>query len=222
MWCVPKLTDEFRMRMEDVVDLYEKPFNEKEPVICFDEKSKQLIEDSRKGKGAKPGKISIRDYEYVRKGTSNIFVAIEPKGGKRLTEVTKRRTKEDYANFLQKLIAKYADAEVIHLVQDNLNTHSEKLLITAFREEQTQKMMERLKFHFTPKHASWLNMAEIEIGILSRQCLKRRIANRKELKEEVSAWENRSNKAKRTITWKFTTKKAQQTFPSLYRTELKA
>lgn len=222
MWCIPKLTDEFKKRMEDVIDLYEKPFDGKEPVICFDEKSKQLLQDSRKGKRVKPGKIAVRDYEYVRKGTSNIFVAIEPKGGKRLTEVTKRRTKEDYANFLKKLVTKYPEAEVIHLVQDNLNTHSEKSLIVAFGEKETQKMMKRLKFHFTPKHASWLNMAEIEIGILSRQCLKRRIADQEELTEEVLAWENRSNKAKRTITWKFTTEKAQQTFPRLYRTELKA
>lgn len=208
--------------MEDVIDLYEKPFDKKEPVICFDEKSKQLLEDSRTGKVAKPGNIAIRDYEYVRKGTSNIFVAIEPKGGKRFTEVTKRRTKVDYADFLKRLIAKYAHAEVIHLVQDNLNTHSEKSLIVAFGEEETRKIMKRLKFHFTPKHASWLNMAEIEIGILSRQCLKRRIANQKELTEEVSAWENRSNKTKRTITWKFTTEKARQTFPGIYTTELKA
>lgn len=221
MWCIPKLTDEFRIRMEDVINLYEKPFNKKEPVICFDEKSKQLLEDSRKGKEMKPGKIAIRDYEYVRNGTSNIFVAIEPKGGKRFTEVTKRRTKEDYAHFLKKLIAKYPHAEFIHLVQDNLNTHHEKSLIVAFGEEESQKMMKRLKFHFTPKHASWLNMAEIEIGILSRQCLKRRIADQNELTEEVSAWEKRSNEAKRAITWKFTTEKAQQTFPGLYKTELK-
>lgn len=210
------------MRMEDVINLYEKPFNRKEPVICFDEKSKQLLEDSRKGKGVQPGKIAIRDYEYVRKGTSNIFVAIEPKGGKRLTKVTKRRTREDYADFLKKLIAKYPDAGLIHLVQDNLNTHHEKSLIVTFGKEKTRKMMKRLKFHFTPKHASWLNMAEIEIGILSRQCLKRRIASRKELTEEVSAWEKRSNEAKRTIAWKFTAEKAKQAFPNLYTTELKA
>lgn len=207
--------------MEDVIDLYGKPFNEKEPVICFDEKSKQLLEDSRKGKGVKPGKIAIRDYEYIRKGTVNIFVSIEPKGGKRFTEVSKRRTKEDYANFLKKLIGQYPHAKMIHVVQDNLNTHHEKSLVVTFGEEETKKMMKRLKFHFTPKHASWLNMAEIEIGILSRQCLKRRIADQKELTQEVSAWEKRSNKAKRTITWKFTTEKAQQIFPSLYKTELK-
>ncbi len=207
--------------MEDVIDLYGKPVDEKEPVVCFDEKSKQLLEDSRIGKGVMPGKIAVRDYEYVRKGTANIFVAIEPKSGKRLTEVTKRRTKKDYAKFLKKLIAKYPHAEVIHLVQDNLNTHSEKSLVFAFGEEKAKQMMRQMKFHFTPKHASWLNMAEIEIGILSRQCLKRRIPERSELQSEVLAWEKRSNKAKRTITWKFTTEKAQKIFPGLYKTEFK-
>lgn len=221
MWCIPKLTDEFKERMEDVIDLYAKPLNEREPVVCFDEKSKQLLADSRIGKGVMPGKIAIRDYEYVRKGTANIFVAVEPKAGKRFTEVTQQRTKKDYAKFLKKLIAKYPQAEVIHLVQDNLNTHSAKSLAIAFGQENAGKIMRRLKFHFTPKHASWLNMAEIEIGVLSRQCLKRRISKKNQLQSEVLAWQKRSNKAKRTITWKFTTEKARKTFPSLYRTEFK-
>lgn len=207
--------------MEDVLELYAKPLNGKEPVVCFDEKSKQLLEDSRKGKEVRPGKIAIRDYEYVRKGTANIFVAIEPKAGKRFTKVTKRRTKKDYAEFLEKLIEKYPRAEMIHLVQDNLNTHSEKSLVVVFGEEKAKQMMSRMKFHFTPKHASWLNMAEIEIGVLSRQCLKRRISESRKLRREVLTWEKRSNKAKRTITWKFTTEKAQKTFPSLYKTEFK-
>ena len=207
--------------MEDVLDLYGKPLDENEPVVCFDEKSKQLLEDSRAGKRIIPGKIAIRDYEYVRKGTANIFVAVEPKAGKRFTEVTKRRTKKDYAKFLQKLIAKYPHADVIHLVQDNLNIHSEKSLIVAFGLEKANKMMRRLRFHFTPKHASWLNMAEIEIGVFSQQCLTRRISERKKLQSEVLAWQKRSNKAKRTITWKFTTARAQKIFPSLYETEFK-
>ncbi len=221
MWCIPKLTDEFKKRMEDVLDLYGKPFNEKEPVICFDEKSKQLLEDSRAGKGAMPGKIALRDYEYVRKGTANIFVAVEPKAGKRLTKVTRRRTKKDYAKFLKKLIEKYPYAEMIHLVQDNLNTHSEKSLVVAFGEEKAKQIMRRVKFHFTPKHASWLNMAEIEIGVLSRQCLKRRMPEYHALECEVLAWEKHNNKARRTINWKFTSKKARKVFPSLYETEFK-
>lgn len=207
--------------MEDVINLYGKPFNEKEPVICFDEKSKQLLSDSHAGKGAVPGKVAIRDYEYVRKGVANIFVAIEPRAGKRFTEVTKRRTKEDYAKFLKKLISKYPHAKVIHLVQDNLNTHSEKSLVSVFGEQGAEKMMRRIQFHFTPKHASWLNMAEIEIGVLSRQCLKRRIPQRDELKREVLAWEKRSNQGKRTIIWKFTPEKVRKAFPLLYNTGLK-
>ena len=221
MWCIPKLTDEFKERMENLIELYLKQLNPTEPVICLDEKSKQLLEDSRMGKGVMPGKIAIRDYEYVRKGTANIFAAIEAKAGKRLMAVTKRRTKRDYAKFLKKLIAKYPHADVIHLVQDNLNTHSEKSLVAAFGQEKAHQMMRQLKFHFTPKHASWLNMAEIEIGILSRQCLRRRISGIKELQREVSAWEKRSNKVKRTITWKFTTEKAQKIFPGLYKPEFK-
>lgn len=221
MWCIPKLTDEFKERMEDLLDLYAKPFNKKEPVVCFDEKSKQLLADSRIGKGVMPGKIAIRDYEYVRNGTANIFVAVEPKAGKRLTEVTKRRTKQDYAIFIKNLIEKYPHAEIIHLVQDNLNTHNEGSLIVAFGKRKTKQIMRRIKFHPTPKHASWLNMAEIEIGVLSRQCLKRRISTREKLQREVMSWERQSNKAKRIITWKFTAQKAQKTFPSLYKIKFK-
>ncbi len=148
-------------------------------------------------------------------------MAIEPKAGKRFTEVTKRRTKEDYAYFLEKLISKYPYARMIHLVQDNLNTHHEKSLLFTFGKKKMKQMMNRMKFHFTPKHASWLNMAEIEIGVLSRQCLKRRIPKYDELQKEVLAWEKRSNKAKRIITWKFTTEKAQKVFPALYEAEFK-
>lgn len=207
--------------MEDVIELYGKPFNAKEPVICFDEKSKQLMEDFRKGKGIMPGKTAVRDYEYVRKGTANIFIAVEPKAGRRFTEVTERRTKKDYASFLQKLIDQWPQAEHIHLVQDNLNIHQEKSLILAVGKTKTSKLMRKVKFHFTPNHASWLNMAEIEIGVLARQCLKRRIPNLNYLKREVRAWEWQSNKAKRKITWNFTPQKARTTFSALYHTELK-
>ena len=144
MWCVPKLTPEFKERMEDLLDLYAKLFNPKEPVICLDEKSKQLLEDSRPGSEVAPGKIAIRDYEYVRKGTANIFVAVEPKGGKHYTAVTKRRTKKDYAIFLKDLIESYPLADRIHVVQDNLNTHSEKSLIVAFGERRAKKVMKRV------------------------------------------------------------------------------
>lgn len=216
MWCIPKLNEEFRERMEDVLDLYAKGYDEKNPVVCLDEKSKQLLADSRGGKGMMPGKIAILDYEYVRKGTRNIFVAVEPKGGKHFTEVTARRTKEDYAKFLFHLTKAYTAADCIHIVQDNLNTHSEKSLIATFGLRKTRSMMKRIKFHFTPKHASWLNMAEIEIGILSQQCLKGRIPSAEVLKKEVAAWTTHCNKYLRKIKWKFDTEKAKKTFPQLY------
>ncbi len=216
MWCIPKLTAEFKERMENLIELYMKPLDPKEPVVCLDEKSKQLLEDSRYGMSMKPGKTRVRDYEYVRKGTANIFVGVEPKGGKHFVEVTKRRTKQDYATFIQTLVKHYPEADYIHIVQDNLNTHSEASLMVTFGKRKTKKIMKRIKFHFTPRHASWLNMAEIEIGVLARQCLKRRIPNMEMLTQEVSAWEKQQNEDKRLINWKFDKEKAQKVFPSLY------
>lgn len=216
MWCIPKLTPEFKERMENLIDLYLKPFDPKEPVICLDEKSKQLLEDSRRHLEPAPGKTAIRDYEYVRKGTANIFVAVEPKKGRHYTEVTERRTKRDYAVFFQNLIKSYPAADRIHIVQDNLNIHSKKSLIATFGKRKTEKIMKRIEFHFTPKHASWLNMAEIEIGLLSRQCLKRRIPSIEILDEEVRIWSNKQNQIKRKISWRFDRKKARTIFPSLY------
>lgn len=216
MWCIPKLTHEFKERMENLLDLYMKAFDPKEPVICLDEKSKQLLKDSHAGLSIQPGKIAIRDYEYVRKGTANIFVAVEPKGGKHYTKVTQRRTKQDYAKFLQDLIEYYPEAEHIHIVQDNLNTHREESLIAAFGKRKTKQIMKRIEFHFTPKHASWLNMAEIEIGVLSRQCLKRRIPAMETLHREVQLWEDQQNQTQRKINWTFDREKAQKIFPSLY------
>ncbi|MFA4814562.1 MAG: IS630 family transposase [Candidatus Gracilibacteria bacterium] len=202
--------------MENLLELYNKPRDVLHPVVCLDEKSKQLLEDSRLGKSSLPGEIAIRDYEYVRKGTRNIFVAVEPKGGRHFTKVTARRTKKDYAEFLAELVIEYPAAEILHIVQDNLNTHSEKSLLLAFGKRKTKQMMKRIKFHFTPKHASWLNMAEIEIGILSRQCLKGRIPSEEKMKREVSAWTKDRNKKGSLIKWGFGTDKAKIAFPTLY------
>jgi len=203
--------------MEDVLDLYAEPFDPKRPVVCLDEKSKQLLADSRPSMPAKPGKVAIQDYEYVRKGTRNIFVAVEPKAGKHVTEVTAQRKKEHYAAFLERIITQeYPDAECIRFVQDNLNIHTEKSLIHAFGKRKTKRLMERAEFHFTPKHASWLNMAEIEIGILDRQCLNRRLPSAERMTTEVQAWTKQRNKRKDTITWKYTKEKARKTFPTLY------
>jgi hypothetical protein len=217
MWCIPKLTPEFKERMEDVLDLYAEPFDPKRPVVCLDEKSKQLLADSRPSMCAAPGKVAIQDYEYVRKGTRNIFVAVEPKGGNHITEVTVQRKKEHYAAFLEHIIMQeYPDADCIRIVQDNLNIHTEKSLIHAFGKRKTKRLMKRVEFHFTPKHASWLNMAEIEIGILDRQCLNRRLPTAEKMTTEVRAWTGRRNKHKCKITWKYTKQKARKTFPSLY------
>ncbi len=216
MWCIPKLTPEFRERMEDLLDLYEKPYDPKRPVVCLDEKAKQLLAEVREPRPAKPGRLAQRDYEYKRCGTCCIFIAVEPKGGKRLTQVRKRRTARDYAWFLRKLEREYPDADVIRLVQDNLNTHCKKSLIETFGEKEGEELFNRFRFHFTPKHASWLNMAELEIGALEGQCLDRRIPNMEIMRREVRAWERRRNKQKKGIKWGFTKEEAQETFPELY------
>ncbi len=202
--------------MENLLELYMKPLTSKEPVVCLDEKSKQLLEDSRSGMPAESGKTAVRDYEYVRKGTANIFGGVEPGSGRHYAKITKRRTKADYAEFITDLIGPYPQGDCVNIVQDNLNTHREESFVAAFGKRKTEKIMRRVKFHFTPKHASWLTMAEIEIGILARPCLKRRIPSMEMLTHEVLAWVNRQNEAKRTINWKFGKENAQKVFPSLY------
>lgn len=216
MWCIPKLTPEFKERMEDILTLYAKPYDPKEPVVCQDEKSKQLLADSRPSLPAVPGKSGVQDYEYVRKGTANIFVAVEPLPGKRLTEVTAHRKKTDYALFIEQLIAAYSEADTIHLVQDNLNIHFIASLIEAFGLRKALRLWKRLTPHYTPKHASWLNMAEIEINAIGAQCLDRRIGSIEELKREVQACTHRRNRERRVITWTFTPEKAREKFPTLY------
>ena len=220
MWCIPKLTPEFKERMEDILTLYAKPYDPKEPVVCLDEKSKQLLADSRPSRPTAPGKIAIQDYEYVRKGTANIFVAVEPKGCRRITEVTKHRKKPDYAAFAERLIHAYPDAKTIHFVQDNLNIHFIGSLIEKFGLRKARRLWRRITPHYTPKHASWLNMAEIEINCFGTQCLNRRIASIEELDREVRACTKRRNESRSTIKWKYTTEKAQKDFPTLYLNEL--
>jgi hypothetical protein len=216
MWCIPKLTPEFKERMEDILTLYAKPYDPKEPVVCQDEKSKQLLADSRPSLPTVPGKSAVQDYEYVRKGTANIFVAVEPLAGKRVTKVTKCRKKPDYALFIEELIATYAKAKTIHLVQDNLNIHFIGSLIEAFGVRKAKRLWKRLTLHYTPKHASWLNMAEIEINAIGAQCLDRRIDSMEKLRTEVRACTTRRNEKCSKITWKFTPEKAREKFPTLY------
>lgn len=205
MWCIGKLTEEYRQRMYDLLDLYARPFRPEEPVVCLDEKSKQLLGDSRAPLPIRPGTPVRRDYEYVRGGTCNLFVAVEPLGGKRTVVVTDHRTKADFVAFVQHLLEKvYAKARRVHLVMDNLNTHFRKCFEEVLGVRKAKALLRCVVFHYTPKHASWLNMAEIEIGILDRQCLDRRLPNRDILVAEVDAWQQRRNADKRGIAWSFT------------------
>ena len=211
MWCIGVLTEEYRRRMYDVLALYARPYRAQEPVICIDEKSKQLIRDSRRPLSMKPGMPAKCDYEYVREGTCNVFVAVEPKGGRRTIEVTERRTKPDFVGFVRQLLEHtYASAKKVHLVLDNLNTHFRSCFEEVLGRSAAHALLRRVEFHHTPKHASWLNMAEIEIGILDRQCTGRRIGDEARLCSEVLAWEQRRNQARCRIEWKFTRQDADQ------------
>lgn len=205
MWCIGKLTEEYRHRMYDLLALYAKPLCRDEPVVCIDEKSLQLIGHSRQALPIAPGAPRKEDYEYSRNGTTNLFVAVEPKAGQRIVCVTQRRTKVDFVAFVDELLTgAYAKARRIHLVLDNLNTHFRKCFEDVLGKRSAEKLLRRVVFHYTPKHASWLNMAEIEIGILSRQCLDRRIQNRELLELEVAAWQRDRNEVQKTIEWTFT------------------
>lgn len=205
MWCIGKITSEYRERMYGLLDLYKKPYDADEPVICVDEKSKQLLKQTRTPLTGQPGVVAKEDYEYQRAGTRNIFIAVEPKGGKRRVEVTARRTKVDLVNFVGTLVnGAYAGAKKVHVVWDNLNTHFRGSFVEVLGEAAATALLARVEFHYTPKHASWLNMAEIEIGVLERQCTGRRLGTEAMLQSEVAAWEHRRNEAKETIEWKFT------------------
>lgn len=204
MWCIGKITPEYRARMYDLLDLYAKPYDPRNPVICIDEKSKQLIDETRTPLPMKPGRPEKYDYEYKRLGTRNIFVSVEPLAGKRKIEVTKRRTKKDFALFAQTLIGEYREAEKIHIVLDNLNTHFESSFYETLGKREARRVLKRITFHYTPKHASWLDMAEIEINALSRQCIAGRIATEEDLIQRIKSWEIQRNKEERKILWKFT------------------
>lgn len=216
MWCIQEINPEYRERMYDILDLYEEPYNQKRPVIGLDEKPKQLIEDSRKPISMKKGNEQKQDYEYIRKGTANIFMAVEPKGGKRVTQVTDSRTMKDFAYFLRMLVKKYAGAECIHIVLDNLSTHKPKALYDNFWPEQAQEILSKIEFHYTPKHASWLNVAEIEIGVMDKECTDRRIKDQKLLKQEVKAWTMGRNRQRKKINWTFTKQKADKKLGKYY------
>jgi hypothetical protein len=213
MWCIPELTPEFIERMEDVLNLYEKPYNSNEPVICLDEKPVQLLNDSRKTIPEKPAGIRKRDYEYIRAGTANVFCIVEPKGGRHFTYVTKNRKGKEFAKVMNRIANHYASVDKIHLVMDNLKTHCLKSLTNFYGVKKGGEIWNRFEIHFTPKHASWLDQAEIEIGIYSCQCLgKSRIGSIDELRKRTNAWNKRVNKKNLKINWKFTTKEARTKF----------
>ena len=205
MWCIGALTQDYRRRMYALLELYARPMSRSEPVICIDEKSLQLIGHSRELLPMTSHRPTKQDYEYERNGTTNLFVAVEPKNGKRTVSVTAHRGKIDFVAFIDGLLTgAYAKARRVHLVLDNLNTHFRKCFDDVLGRRAAEKLLRRVQFHYTPKHASWLNMAEIEIGILSRQCLDRRIVSRELLQSEVDAWQDARNAERRTIEWNFT------------------
>lgn len=217
MWCITNITDEYRKRMYRILKLYAKPYDKRFPVVCLDEKSKQILADSRKPIPMKPGSPEKYDYEYVRRGTCNIFAAVEPKAGKHHVQVTDHRKREDFAKFMRWLIlTRYKSAKKVNVVLDNLNTHFEKSFEETFSPAIVEKIMNKTTFVYTPKHASWLNMAEIEINMMSRECLSRNIGSKKEIVSETSAWCNQNNLDKRKIHWSFTKYKADKKLSKHY------
>ncbi len=213
MWCLATLDAESLARMEDILALYERPLNPAEPVVCLDEKPVSLHADVRAPRRARPRHVAKRDNEYRRCGTANIFGVVEPKAGHHFTCATPNRTAAAFARMVRRVIAAYPDARTIHLVLDNLNTHREKALLDHFGPVEGARLWARLTVHYTPKHGSWLNQAEIALSLVSRQCLgAQRIDQLRTLQRQTRAWTARANRLRTTITWRFTRKDARQKF----------
>jgi len=204
MWCIGKINAQYKERMYDVLDLYLEPYDSRFPVVGMDEKPKQLIGDSRKPIPIQPGKPEKYDYEYVRNGNANIFVCVEPKHGKRITKITKQRTKKDFAKFMKGVVLSYPYAEKLRVVLDNLNTHFESSFYETFEKDEAERILSKLEFHYTPKHASWLNVAEIEISAIDTECTDRRMKDISFLRKEVEACTKRRNNERCKIDWRFT------------------
>ena len=217
-WCIPPQHNaEFVACMEDILELYCSAYNPKVPLICMDEQPRQLIKETRKTIPAKPGEPAREDYEYERNGTANIFLFTEPLAGKRYVDATERRTSVDWAYQVRELVdVHYPEAECIQLVMDNLNTHKVASLYKAFEPEEARRLAKRLEIHYTPKHGSWLNIAEIELSALTQQCLNRRIADIEKLRKEITAWERKRNNQQRGVDWQFTTDDARIKLKRLY------
>ena len=202
--------------MERVLDIYKRPHNPKFPVVCMDESPKQLIKETKQAISASPGSLAKYDYEYERCGVCNIFMANEPLAGKRYVKVTNRKTKDDWAKFIDDISNIYKNAKRIILVMDNLNTHKPGSLYEAFPPEKAKKLWDRFEFVYTPKHGSWLNMAEIELNVLNGQCLNRRIDNITTVIRECKAWQNYRNNLNSNINWQFTEADARVKLKRLY------
>jgi hypothetical protein len=212
----PEENGDFVANMENVLEVYKRPFNEKFPVVCMDESPKQLIGEIKTPIKTSPGQVAKYDYEYKRYGVCNVFMACEPLAGKRLVKITERKTKIDWALFLKDISTLYKDAEKITLVMDNYNTHTPGSLYETFPPAKAKSLWDRFEFVFTPKHGSWLNMAEIELNVLTGQCLNRRIDNIEEIRLETISWQSHRNNKKSTVNWQFTTDDARIKLSRLY------
>ena len=217
MWCIPKVDAEYVARMEDVLDLYGEAPDPARPVVCFDESPNQLIGEVRAPVPAQPGQPQRYDYEYRRNGTLNLFVFLDAHRPWRHVKVTDRRTAKDFAQCMRDLVdLHYAEADCIRVVLDNLSSHSVAALYRTFAPDEARRLARRLAFHYTPKHASWLNMVEIEIGVLRSQCLDRRIDNRQDMENEIDAWQKQRNASGAKIKWMFSTEKARTKLARAY------
>jgi hypothetical protein len=218
MWCIPpKQSAEFVYHMEDVLEVYHRPYDPKRPVLCIDETSKQLVGEARTPLPLGPGMVERYDYEYMRHGVANLFLACEPLAGWRHIAVTEHRGRVDWAGFIRSLLdGRYRDAERVVLVMDQLNTHALASLYEAFPPEEAKRLTERIELHHTPKHGSWLNIAEIELSVLGRQCLARRIAQQDTLQRKIEQWEQQRNTIATKVDWQFTTEQARIKLRSLY------
>ena len=213
MWCVADLDEDYIRKMEDVLEVYERPYDSKQPVVCLDEKPVTLHADLRPASPAVPGREARRDNEYERCGTANVFCAVEPKAGRHFTFATPDRSAFEFAQVIFHLAIQYPAAKTIHLVLDNLNIHRRKSLTDLLGAQVGNEVWDRFTIHYTPTHGSWLNQAEIEIGIFSRQCLgTRRIPDLKTLRQETRAWNRRTNRACTKINWRFNRKAARRKF----------
>ncbi len=218
MWCIPpKQNAEFVCAMENVLETYKRPYDPKNPVVCMDETSKQLVAETRTPRAAGPGKPARYDYEYERNGAANVFMFTEPLANWREATVTERRTKIDWAHAMRDILdGRYADADLVTFVMDNLNTHGPWSFYEAFDPAAARRLAEKIEIVYTPKHGSWLNIAEIEIGVLDRQCMSRRIGKAPILKRHVSSWNGDRNQSGGTVRWQFTTDKARVKLHRLY------